>query len=38
MSLKKSKAVYPASEPQYMAAGGDVQVPWLVFTTDGRHT
>jgi len=27
MSLYKPKAVYVASEQQYTAAGGDVQVP-----------
>ena len=36
MSLKKPKAVYPASELQYTAAGGEVQVAYLVFTNDGR--
>jgi len=28
MSRKTPKAVYSASERKYIAAGGDVQVPW----------
>ena len=30
MSLQKPKAVYAASERQYTAANGEVQVPWGV--------
>jgi len=29
-------AVYPASERQYAATGGEVQVPRVIFTSDGR--
>ena len=36
MSLHKPKAVYAASERQYTAAGGEIQVPRVVFTSDGR--
>ena len=38
MSLYKPKAVYGASERQYTAAGGDVQVPRGGFTCDGRRS
>ena len=36
MSLYKPKAVYAASERQYTAAGGEVQLPRGVFTIDER--
>jgi len=38
MSLCKPKAVYAASEQQYTAAGGGVQVPRVVFTCDGKRS
>jgi len=34
MSVKTPKAVFSASERKYTAAGGNVQVPWVVFTSD----
>jgi len=37
VSLKTPKAVYSARERKYFAAGGDVQVPWVVFTSDGSR-
>ena len=36
MSLWKSKSVFAASERQYTAAGGEVQVPRGGFTNDSR--
>ena len=38
MSLYKAKAVYTASERQYTPAGGEVQIPWVVFTSDWRRS
>jgi len=35
MSLHKPEAAYAASERQYTAAGGEVRVPRVVFTSDG---
>jgi len=38
ISLYKPKAVYTANERQYTAAGGEVQVPRVVFTSGGRRS
>jgi len=35
MFLQKYRAAYAASEQQYTAVDGDVQVPRAVFTSDG---
>jgi len=37
VSLKDRKAVFLASEWKYTSAGGDVQAPWVVCTSDGSR-